>query len=196
LSEVQICTFAGVLHSDRVMLHPSERPSSSHPSFVAHSSEESGPTARRPGASGAAWRGAPLPGRCPRHAPPHDPSACPRQQPPTFTRTAQRGSGNSRNTRPAQWASPRAGLSATRQSDERRQAALRRSAPRCRVVQDKSSSEQRWLRPPLERPARLQSIANTRSDYLSEPQVRVSEPNCGSIGFDQEPLPPQKPLLR
>jgi putative redox protein len=49
---------------------------------MLNSSEESGPTARRPGASGAAWRGAPLPGRCPRHAPPHDPqrarvSSCP-----------------------------------------------------------------------------------------------------------------------
>jgi hypothetical protein len=59
------------------MLHPTRTALRRDPSFVAYSSEESGPTAEPPEASGAAWRGAPLPGRCPRHAPPHDPQAVP-----------------------------------------------------------------------------------------------------------------------
>jgi hypothetical protein len=72
-----MCTFAGTLHLYRVMLHPSRSPPATTRVSLHIQVKTAAPPPEPPGASGAAWRGAPLPGRCPRHAPPHDPQRLP-----------------------------------------------------------------------------------------------------------------------
>jgi hypothetical protein len=107
-------------------------PQPPHPSFVAYSSKESGPTAEPPGASDAAWRGSP-PAGGDTHAmrPRTTPSASPRQQPPDLTRTAQRISGVSGSTRPGE----RTGTATILHTGQKRAKRRRRERKRTRRPQ-------------------------------------------------------------